>query len=187
MLIQSTELLLVFPFCLGFPGGSNRLGRSFPSQRRTLHASRMGHSPLPFCRLLIPSAVIASLLAFTGPGLAQTSQEKLKKAETVCVESAGKEGWRPDLAKVVSSKAIDADKVEVVLDLTKDGTNTARLTCPYSVSKGVGKFGDNFAKSMATTVSKSNELDRTRIWFVLLPLGLAVISWNVLRSREEAA
>jgi hypothetical protein len=131
--------------------------------------------------------VIASLLAFTGPGLAQTSQEKLKKAETVCVESAGKEGWRPDLAKVVSSKAIDADKVEVVLDLTKDGTNTARLTCPYSVSKGVGKFGDNFAKSMATTVSKSNELDRTRIWFVLLPLGLAVISWNVLRSREEAA
>ena len=147
----------------------------------------MSHSPLPFCRLLIPSAVIASLLAFTGPGLAQTSQENLKKAETVCVESAGKEGWRPELAKVVSSKAIDADKVEVVLDLTKDGTNTARLTCPYSVSKGVGKFGENFAKSMATTVSKSNELDRTRIWFVLLPLGLAVISWNVLRSREEAA
>jgi hypothetical protein len=51
----------------------------------------------------------------------------------------------------------------------------------------VGKFGENFAKSMATTVSKSNELDRTRIWFVLLPLGLAVISWNVLRSREGAA
>ena len=88
---------------------------------------------------------------------------------------------------MVSSKAIDADKVEVVLDLTKDGTNTARLTCPYSVSQGVGKFGENFAKSMATTVSKSNELDRTRIWFVLLPLGLAVISWNVLRSREGAA
>ena len=147
----------------------------------------MSLHPSAFYRLLIPSAAIASLLTFTGPGLAQTSQEMLKKAETGCLESAAKEGWRPDLAKVISSKALDAAKVEVVLDLTKDGANTARLTCPYSISQGVGKFGENFAKSMATTVSKADELDRTRIWFVLLPLVLALISWNVLRSREGAA
>ncbi len=110
----------------------------------------------------------------------------INQAEAACLESAGKEGWRSDLAKVISTKAIDADKVEVVLDLTKDGTHTARLTCPYSLSQGVGKFGDNFAKSMATTVSAADELNRTRIWWLLLPIGLAVISWSVLRGRDSA-
>jgi hypothetical protein len=47
----------------------------------------MSLHPSAFYRLLIPSAAIASLLTFTGPGLAQTSQEMLKKAETGCLES----------------------------------------------------------------------------------------------------
>ncbi|MCT0212904.1 MULTISPECIES: hypothetical protein [unclassified Synechococcus] len=143
--------------------------------------------PFPLSRLLIPSALIAGLLATAAPGRAMSPQEMLKAAEAGCLETAAKEGWRADLAKVISSKALDADKVQVVLDLTKDGTNTARLTCPYSLSQGVGKFGDNFAKSMATTVSAADELNRGRIWWLLLPIGLAVISWNLLRSREGAA
>ncbi|MCP9920396.1 hypothetical protein KBZ12_13085 [Cyanobium sp. Cruz CV13-4-11] len=141
----------------------------------------------PLFPLLIPLAVIASLLAVAGPGQALSPQEMIKKAEKGCLESASKEGWRADLAKVISTKALDTDKVEVVLDLTKDGTNTARLTCPYSVSQGVGKFGDNFAKSMATTVSAGDEFKPTRLWWLLLPIGLAMISWNVLRGRDSAA
>jgi hypothetical protein len=137
--------------------------------------------------LLIPSALMASLLAVTGPGFAMSPQEMIKKAEAGCLEGAAKDGWRVDKAKVISAKALDADKVEVVLDLTKDGINTARLTCPYSVSQGVGKFGDNFAKSMATAVSSAEEFNATRVWWLLLPIGLAVISWSVLRGRDSVA
>jgi hypothetical protein len=130
---------------------------------------------------------MASLLALAGPGLAMSPQEMIKKAEAGCLEGAAKDGWRVDQAKVVSAKALDSDKVEVVLDLTKDGANTARLTCPYSVSQGVGKFGDNFEKSMATTVSTAQEFNATRVWWLLLPIGLAVISWSVLRGRDGVA
>jgi hypothetical protein len=137
--------------------------------------------------LLIPSTLMASLLAMAGPGMAMSPQEMIKKAEAGCLESAAKDGWRADGAKVVSAKALDTDKVEVILDLTKDGANTARLTCPYSVSQGVGKFGDNFAKSMATTVSTAQEFNATRVWWLLLPIGLAVISWSVLRGRDSVA
>ena len=114
-------------------------------------------------------------------------QEMIKQAEAGCLESAGKDGWRTDSAKVISAKAIDADKVEVVLDLTKDGTNTATLTCPYSLSQGVGKFGDNFAKSLSTTVGAGEEMNRTRIWMLLLPIGLAVVSWKALRRKDRDA
>lgn len=152
-----------------------------------MHVSRMPPSHSPLFPLLIPLAVIASLLAVAGPSQALSPQEMIKNAEKGCLESAAKEGWRADRAKVISARALDTDKVEVVLDLTKDGTNSAQLTCPYSVSQGVGKFGDNFAKSMATTVSAGDEFKRTRLWWLLLPIGLAVVSWNVLRGRDSAA
>jgi hypothetical protein len=135
--------------------------------------------------LLIPSALMASLLAMAGPALAASPEELIKKAEAGCLEAAAKDGWRTDQAKVLSAKALDADKVEVIFDLTKDGTNTARLTCPYSVSQGVGKFGDNFAKSAATTVSAAEEFNASRLWWLLLPLGLGLLSWAALRGRKE--
>ena len=137
--------------------------------------------------LLIPSVAVAGVLAFGGPGLASSPQEMLKKAEAACLEGAAKDGWLADKAKVISSKALDADKVEVMLSLTKDGTSSAQLTCPYSVSQGVGKFGSNFSKSMATTVSAADEFKRGRIWWLLLPIGLAAVSWSVLRGQETAA
>ena len=86
-------------------------------------------------RLLITSTAAIGLAC--GAAKALSADELLKNAQAACLESAAKAGWQTDAAKVVSSKSIDADKVEVVLDLTKDGTNTARLTCPYSASKGV--------------------------------------------------
>jgi hypothetical protein len=49
----------------------------------------------------------------------------------------------------------------------------------------VGKFGDNFAKSVATTVTAAEEFNANRVWWILLPIGLAVISWAALRGRNE--
>jgi len=86
-------------------------------------------------RLLIVSTAAIGLAS--GAARALSADELLKNAQAACLESAAKAGWQTEAAKVVSSKSIDADKVEVVLDLTKDGTNFARLTCPYSASKGV--------------------------------------------------
>ena len=150
-----------------------------------MHAPRITLLRLHRSALLIPSALIASLLAVAGPGLASSPQELLKKAEAGCLEVAAKDGWLVDKAKVISAKALDADKVEVIFDLTKDGTNTARLTCPYSVSQGVGKFGDNFAKSVATTVSAAEEFNANRVWWILLPIGLGLLSWAALRGRSD--
>jgi hypothetical protein len=99
----------------------------------------MVQSSLSMQRFFLASVASLGLLAAAGPALANTAaqDEAIKTATAACLDSAGKQGWRSDLAKVISSRAIDADKVEVVFDLTKDGTNTARLTCPYSLSKGV--------------------------------------------------
>lgn len=95
---------------------------------------------MPFARHSLFRLLIISTAAIglaSGAAKALSADELLKNAQAACLESAAKAGWQTDAAKVVSSKSIDADKVEVVLDLTKDGTNTARLTCPYSASKGV--------------------------------------------------
>jgi hypothetical protein len=89
----------------------------------------------PFYLLLITST--AALGLASGAARALSTDDLLKSAQAACLQSAAKAGWQTDTAKVVSSKPIDADKVEVVLDLTKDGANSARLTCPYSASKGV--------------------------------------------------
>jgi hypothetical protein len=111
------------------------------------------------------------------------------------------QGWQRDLAKVVSSRAIDADKVEVVFDLSRDGQNSARLTCPFSAKEGVmGKlaavgeklggdskrqdFGKDFTKSMSTAGDAGSPVDRARGWLLLVPVGLAAACWAFLRNRE---
>lgn len=141
-------------------------------------------------RLLIASAASFGFLAVGGHGLAVSSADMIKTAEAACLESAAAQGWRPDLAKVISSKALDADKVEVVFDLTRDGVNTARLTCPYSVSQGVGGA---FAAPSADTAPAPAEpaaapgtpVNQARAWWLLLPLALGLGSWLVLRGRDE--
>jgi hypothetical protein len=144
-------------------------------------------------RLLVVSAASLGLLAAAGPALALSTDEAIKTATAACLDSAGKQGWRTDLAKVISSRSVDADKVEVVFDLTKDGTNTARLTCPYSLSKGVGAaFGGATtpaaepAAEATTTADAGTPVDGNRAWWLLLPLGLGLLSWAALRGRKEA-
>jgi hypothetical protein len=147
-------------------------------------------------RFFLVSAASLGLLAAAGPALALSTEEAIKTATAACLDSAGKQGWRTDLAKVISSRSVDADKVEVVFDLTKDGTNTARLTCPYSLSKGVGTtFGGNDTAAADTTTTAPAETTTTqdtgtavnpgRAWWLLLPLGLGLLSWAALRGKTE--
>jgi hypothetical protein len=150
-------------------------------------------------RFFLVSAASLGLLAAAGPALALTTEEAIKTATAACLDSAGKQGWRTDLAKVISSRSVDADKVEVVFDLTKDGTNTARLTCPYSLSKGVATtFGGTdtaAAETPAATTTAPAETTTTqdtgtavnpgRAWWLLLPLGLGLLSWAALRGKNE--
>ena len=150
-------------------------------------------------RFFLVSAASLGLLAAAGPALALNTEEAIKTATAACLDSAGKQGWRTDLAKVISSRSLDADKVEVVFDLTKDGTNTARLTCPYSLSKGVATtFGgtDTAAAETpaamttapaetTTTQDTGTAVNPGRAWWLLLPLGLGLLSWAALRGKNE--
>ena len=139
-------------------------------------------------RFFLVSAASLGLLAAAGPVLAVSTEEALKTATAACLDSAGKQGWRTDLAKVISSRSIDADKVEVVFDLTKDGTNTARLTCPYSLSKGVAStFGGAETPVETTPAPVETTTTDTGVnpWWLLLPLGLGLLSWAALRGKTE--
>lgn len=150
-----------------------------------------------FPRLLIASAASVGLFAVGSNALAANTAELIKTAEAACLESATAQGWRADLAKVISSKAINADKVEVVFDLTKDGVNTARLTCPYSVSQGVsGAFAAPKAAApaeiapaepAAPVADPGTPVNQGKAWWLLLPLALGLGSWLWLRGRDETA
>lgn len=180
---------------------------------------------------LLLSAASLGLLA-GAPALALSGADAIRTATAACLDSAGKRGWRTDLAKVVSSRSLDPDRVEVVFDLTRDGTNTARLTCPYSLSKGVAaNFGSaaanlgagaadatrsaaanasaNVAAAASNATSAASDgaaavgngaanataaagdlgaaVNPGRAWWLLLPLGLGLLSWAALRgARDEA-
>lgn len=158
----------------------------------------------PLRQLLLVSVAGLGLAAAGDAARASSSAEMLRTAEAACLASASEQGWRSDLAKVVSNRTIDADKVEIVFDLSKDGVNTARLTCPYSARQGVmGKlgavgeklgagadradFGSDFTRSMGTAAAAADQVNRSRAWWLLLPVGLAALSWAVLRGRDGAA
>lgn len=142
-------------------------------------------------RRLVATAASGALLAFAGHALAADSASLLQTAETACLEKASTLGWRKDRAKVVSSRALDSDRVEVVLDLTKDGVNTARLTCPYSVKTGVGnafttrKAEVGSAPEGEATAPPGIPVNQGRVWWLLLPLALGLGSWLWLRGRDE--
>ena len=142
-------------------------------------------------RFFLVSAASLGLLAAAGPVLAVSTEEALKTSTAACLDSAGKQGWRTDLAKVISSRSVDADKVEVVFDLTKDGTNTARLTCPYSLSKGVATTFGGAETPVETTPAPAETTTTTDTgtgvnpWWLLLPLGLGLLSWAALRGKTE--
>jgi hypothetical protein len=154
--------------------------------------------------LLLASTAALGLLVAGGAGLAASGEAMLRTAESACLDAAAQQGWQRDLAKVVSSRAIDADKVEVIFDLSRDGRNTARLTCPFSAKEGVmGKlasvskklggdtkrndFGKDFTKSMSTAGDAGSPVDRARGWWLLLPVGITAACWAFLHSREGDA
>jgi hypothetical protein len=152
---------------------------------------------------MVASAATLTLFGAANHAFAATAEEHIKTAETACLDAAGKLGWRTDLAKVISAKEIDADKVEVVYDLTKDGKNTARLTCPYSHgAASFGKTTEAAAPATATApapepaaapapepapepVAQAPAANPINPWWLLLPLGLALASWAALRGRSE--
>lgn len=153
-------------------------------------------------RQLLTAATGIVLVAAGGTARASTPAEMLQAAETACLEQATSQGWRTDKTSVVSRRAIDSDRVEIVLNLTKDGVNQARLTCPFSVSTGVvgqlgavgdqlkegaerTDFGEDFSRSAATASDGSQGVNRALGWWLLLPIGLAGLSWAVLRGRAS--
>jgi hypothetical protein len=120
-----------------------------------------------------------ALLATATPALAQSTAQMLQTAEEACIENAAADGYNPDLAQVVSSRAIDSDKVEVVLNLTKDGQNFDRLTCPFSASSGIGTFVSGAADTVAAP-------GLGRLWWLLLPLLGLPLLLAALRGRDRA-
>jgi hypothetical protein len=165
----------------------------------------MSHSTRPagLRSLLLASAAGLSLVAVGDATFAASADQMLRTAEAACLDAAAQQGWRRDLAKVVSSRSLDADRVEVVFDLSRDGSHTARLTCPYSTRQGVmgqigelgpkigasadrADFGKDFTKSMSTAGNAAAPLDRSRAWWLLVPAGLAALFWAGLRQREGA-
>ncbi len=148
-------------------------------------------------RPLLAAAAGVVLLAAGGIARASAPTDMLQTAEKACLDKAASAGWRADQSSVVSRRAIDADRVEIVLDLSKDGVNKARLTCPFSARTGVvgemgaalmggtdrTDFGEDFSRSMATATDAAQAVNRSHAWWLLLPIGLAGLSWAALRGR----
>lgn len=143
--------------------------------------------------LLAAAATGALLISGGDQALAAAGASTLKTAETACLDKAFSLGWRQERAKVVSSRALDADRVEVVLDLSKDGVHTARLTCPYSATSGVGNaFTTRQAEVGSAPEGEASApaglpVRQGRAWWLLLPLTLGLGSWLWLQGRDETA
>jgi hypothetical protein len=150
----------------------------------------MPKAPHSLSRLMVASVATLTLFGAANQAFAATTEERIKAAEASCLEAAGKLGWRTDLAKVISAKEISAEKVEVVYDLTKDGKNTARLTCP--VTNGQASFAAPVETAAVPEpapepVAEAPAANPVNPWWLLLPLGLALASWAALRGRNEVA
>jgi hypothetical protein len=83
---------------------------------------------------------LATMTALSSIAIAQTTEEMVATAKKSCLDAAVAKGYSEQLSQLVSAESVDADTVRVVLNLTKDGSGFARLTCPYSVSKGLVGF-----------------------------------------------
>lgn len=154
--------------------------------------------------LLLATAAGLSFAIAGNAAFAASSDQMLRTAEGACLDAAVQQGWRRDLAKVVSSRSLDAERVEVIFDVSRDGTHTARLTCPFSASQGVmgqigamgaklgstadpGNYGKEIAKSMGAAGEAAGVGHPSRAWWLLLPVGLAALCWAAMRGRDHRA
>ena len=152
--------------------------------------------------LLLATAAGLSFAIAGNAALAASSESMLRTAEGACLDAAVQQGWRRDLAKVVSSRSLDAERVEVIFDVSRDGTHTARLTCPFSARQGVmgqigamgaklgtsadpGNYGKAIAKSMGAAGEAAGVGHPSRAWWLLLPVGLAALCWAAMRGRNH--
>lgn len=71
-----------------------------------------------------------------GRALALSPQELVGKAQEACLAGAVQAGWPREGSRLISGRALDGDRAEVVFELSRSG-GTARLTCPFSASKGL--------------------------------------------------
>jgi hypothetical protein len=150
----------------------------------------MSRFAIPFTPLALAAAALLQLGSAEHPARALEPKEMIETAKVACLQSAGKNGWQTETAEVITARTLDADRVEVIFNLTKDGANTARLTCPYSISKGVmGALGEAAAGVLEPVAPPplAVPVDRHRAWWLLLPIGLGLLSWAALRGRDGDA
>ncbi|MEB3166118.1 MAG: SH3 domain-containing protein [Cyanobacteriota bacterium] len=141
----------------------------------------------PLTPLVVAAAALLQLGAAGHPARALEPREMIDTAKVACLQSAGRNGWQTDTAEVITARTLDADRVEVIFNLTRDGANKARLTCPYSISKGVmGALGEATVGVLEPLPPPplAVPVDRHRAWWLLLPIGLGLLSWAALRGRD---
>jgi len=139
---------------------------------------------------VLGTSTLVSLAAVCAPARALEPQQMIETAKVACLESAGKNGWQTEVAEVISARTLDSDRVEVIFNLTRDGSTKARLTCPYSISKGViGTLGEAAAGVLEPIAPPdlSVPVDRSKAWWLLLPIGLGLLSWAALRAKDGTA
>ncbi|WAL61458.1 SH3 domain-containing protein [Thermocoleostomius sinensis] len=97
------------------------------------------------------------------------------QAEEACINKARADGF--ELSEVVDIAAVDADTVNVVLNLTRDG-QLFKLTCGYTASN----------QTVTTTNASRTYAPWINPWLgILLPLlvGLPLLLWWAAGRRED--
>lgn len=123
------------------------------------------------------------LIAVASPVQAQTVSAELEtRAQEACIQKAQADGFT--LQDVVSVTAADADTVNVVLNLNRDG-QLFKLTCGYSASQGSATVGNDVG---TTTVAQTYQPWLNPWLGTLLPLivGLPLL-WAWTRGRGNTS
>jgi uncharacterized protein YgiM (DUF1202 family) len=127
------------------------------------------------------AATSTALILLSSPSYAQVISPELEaRAREACTQKAEADGFT--IQDVVSVAAADADTVNVVLNLNRDG-QLYKLTCGYSASQNSATVGDSTDTAVRTYQPWANP------WLLtLLPLlvGLPLLlAWTKGRSSEE--
>jgi hypothetical protein len=133
-----------------------------------------------FSALAIASTV---LVVVATPIQAQTVTAELEtRAREACIQKAEADGFT--LQDVVSVAPVDADTVNVVLNLNRDG-QLFKLTCGFSASRGVATVGDD----VGTTAAVRTYQPWLNPWLgVLLPLLLGLpLLWAWTKGRGNTS